>query len=310
MGNEVSAFAPASVSNVSCGFDIMGFALEGAGDTVTARLSDFPGVRIGKITGCRSPLPAEAAANTAGPPVLALIRECAPGAGVEIDICKGIPVGGGIGSSAASAVAAVVAADALLGTGLTRDRLLEFAIEGEKIASGAVHVDNLSPCLWGGFVLVRGYHPIDIVRIHVPDLLWCSVISPQIEVRTDHARRILPKEIPLRDVITQTGNAAGLIAGMFTGDIPLISRSLEDVIAEPARRHLIPGFGAMKEAALAHGALGCGISGSGPSLFAIASSRPAAVEIAAAMESALKETRVPCTTLVSRVGGNGARIIS
>jgi len=310
MLKEVTAFAPASVSNVSCGFDIMGFALEGAGDTVTARRSASAGVRIGKITGCRSPLPAEASANTAGPPVLALLRKYAPGTGVEIDICKGIPVGGGIGSSAASAVAAVVAADALLGTGLSREKLLELAIEGEKIASGAVHVDNLSPCLWGGFVLVRGYHPIDIVRINVPDLLWCTVISPQIEVRTDHARRILPKEIPLHDVITQTGNAAGLIAGMFTGDLPLISRSLEDVIAEPARRHLIPGFGAMKEAALAHGALGCGISGSGPSLFAIAASRADAVAVAGAMEEALKETRLPCTTLVSRVGGSGAKVVA
>jgi len=310
MGKEVSAFAPASVSNVSCGFDIMGFALEGAGDTVTARLSSSPGVKIGKITGSRSQLPVDSAANTAGPPVLALLRECAPGTGVEIDICKGIPVGGGIGSSAASAVAAVVAADALLGTGLPRERLLALAIEGEKIASGAVHVDNLSPCLWGGFILVRGYHPIDIVRIRVPDTLWCSVISPMVEVRTDHARRILPKEIPLRDVITQTGNAAGLIAGLFAGDIPLIGRSLEDVIAEPARRHLIPGFEAMKAAALANGAIGCGISGSGPSLFTFASSRSAAETIAAAMENALKETGLSCTTLVSRVGGSGARIVS
>jgi homoserine kinase len=184
MGKEVTAFAPASVSNVSCGFDIMGFALEGAGDTVTARLSTRPGVRIASITGSRSALPADAPANTAGPPVIALLRECPSGTGVEIGIHKGIPVGGGIGSSAASAVAAVVAANALLGTNLPMERLLDLAIEGEKIASGSVHVDNLSPCLWGGFVLVRGYHPIDIVRIRVPDSLWCAVISPQIEIKT------------------------------------------------------------------------------------------------------------------------------
>jgi homoserine kinase len=310
MGKVVTAFAPASVSNVSCGFDIMGFALEGAGDTVTARFSTRPGVRIGSITGCRSPLPAEASANTAGPPVIALLRECASGTGVEIDIHKGIPVGGGIGSSAASAVAAVVAADALLGTNFLPEKLLELAIEGEKIASGAVHVDNLSPCLWGGFVLVRGYHPIDIVRISVPESLWCSVISPQVEIKTAHARKILPKVIPLEDVITQSGNAAGLIAGMFTADFPLISRSLCDVIAEPARAHLIPGFARMKEAALAHGALGCGISGSGPSLFAMASSRDEAGKIVSAMGNVLGEMGCLYATLVSRVGAAGARVIS
>ncbi len=310
MVKEVTAFAPASVSNVSCGFDIMGFALEGPGDTVTARLSTQPGVRIGSISGCTSPLPVDASGNTAGPPVIALLRQCVPGTGVEIDICKGIPVGGGIGSSAASAVAAVVAADALLGTNLSREELLELAIEGEKIAGGSVHVDNLSPCLWGGFVLVRGYNPIDIVSISVPDSLFCSVISPRIEIKTEHARKILPKAIPMEDVITQTGNAAGLIAGMFTGDFPLIGRSLRDVIAEPARAHLIPGFTLMKEAALAHGALGCGISGSGPSLFALASSRDDAGKIVSAMGNALAVTGCGYATLVSCVGARGARVIS
>jgi homoserine kinase len=171
-------------------------------------------------------------------------------------------------------------------------------------------VDNLSPCLWGGFVLVRGYHPIDIVRISVPGSLWCSVISPQIEIKTDHARKILPKSVPLEDVITQTGNAAGLVAGMFTGDFPLISRSLHDVIAEPARAHLIPGFTRMKEAALAHGALGCGISGSGPSLFAFASSRDDAGIIVSAMGGVLEGMGCLYATLVSPVGAGGARIIS
>jgi homoserine kinase len=310
MGKEVTAFAPASVSNVSCGFDIMGFALDGAGDTVTARLSTRPGVRIASITGSRSALPADAPANTAGPPVIALLRECPSGTGVEIGIHKGIPVGGGIGSSAASAVAAVVAANALLGTNLPMERLLDLAIEGEKIASGSVHVDNLSPCLWGGFVLVRGYHPIDIVRIRVPDSLWCAVISPQIEIKTEHARKILPQSVPLGDVITQTGNAAGLIAGMLTADLPLIGRSLCDVIAEPARAHLIPGFALMKESALAHGALGCGISGSGPALFALASSREDAGSVASAMGNVLAGMGCLYTTLVSRVGAKGAGVIS
>ena len=277
---------------------------------MTVRCTKSPGVRIAGIAGCRSVLPSEASANTAGPPVIALLREFAPGAGVEIDIAKGIPVGGGIGSSAASAVAAVVAADALLGTALPRERLLELAIEGERIASGAVHVDNLAPSLWGGFVLVRGYHPIDIVSIRVPDSLWCCVISPEIEVRTDHARSILPREIPLPDVITQTGNAAGLVAGLYTGDLALVGRSLHDAIAEPARLHLIPGFAQMKEAALGRGALGCGISGSGPSLFALAASREAARSIAGAMGEVLGKIGFRFSTLVSRVGAPGAGVIS
>jgi homoserine kinase len=310
MTSEVMAFAPASVSNVSCGFDIMGFALEGAGDTVTARLSNSPGLRIRSITGCRSAIPADAAANTAGPPVMALLRKHAPEAGVEIDIRKGIPVGGGIGSSAASAVAAVLAADALLETRLSRENLLELAIEGEKIASGAVHVDNLSPCLWGGFVLVRGYDPIDIVRINVPDSLWCAVLSPEIEIRTDEARKLLPAQVPLHDVVTQTGNAAGLIAGLSRGDFPLISRSLRDVIAEPVRRHLIPGFAEMREAALGQGGLGMGISGSGPSVFALAASEECARSVASAMAGVLESAGHAHATILSRVGAQGARILS
>jgi homoserine kinase len=309
MMRQATAFAPASVSNVSCGFDIMGFALDGAGDTVTVRLSSEPGVRIGRVTGCRVALPPGASANTAGPPVIALLRERAPGAGVEIDIHKGIPVGGGIGSSAASAVAAVVAADELLGTRLPKEELLRFSIEGEKVASGAVHVDNLSPSLWGGFILVRGYDPIDVVPIRVPDSLWCSVISPRMEIRTDEARRILPREVPLGDVTVQAGNAAGLIAGMLTGDYALIGRSLRDVIAEPARQHLIPGFARMKDAARLHGALGSGISGSGPSVFALSRSQEEAGDVARAMGAVLDETGVPSTVIVSRVGAAGARII-
>ncbi len=310
MGKEFAAYAPASVSNVSCGFDIMGFAIEGAGDTVRARLSSSPGVRIASITGSRSALPADPSANTAGPPVLALLHAYAPGAGVELDIAKGIPVGGGIGSSAASAVAAVVAADALLGTNLPREKLLELAIEGERVASGATHVDNLSPCLWGGFVLVRGYDPIDIVPIRVPESLWCSVISPGIEIKTDHARKILPRTVPLADLITQSGNAAGLIAGLITSDFALIGRSLHDIVAEPAREHLIPGFARMKASAIACGALGCGISGSGPALYALSSSRGDARRIAESMGEACRETGSAYSTIVSRVGAPGARIVS
>jgi len=307
MNSEVTAFAPASVSNVSCGFDIMGFALRGAGDTVTARRCDAPGVRIRSISGSSSALPPDRG-NTAFLPVAALLGRCAPGLGIELDIRKGVPVGGGIGSSAASAVAAVVAADALLGTRLAQADLLALAVEGEKHASGAVHVDNLAPSLMGGFVLVRGYDPIDVVRIAVAPGFWCGVISPDVEIRTADARKILPQSVRLRDVVRQTGNAAGLVAGLLTGDAALVGRSLVDVIAEPARRHLIPAYEAMRLAALRAGALGCGISGSGPSVYALASSEDAACGAAQAMERALRAEGHDCTLIVSPLGAPGAAV--
>jgi homoserine kinase len=294
---------------VACGFDIMGFALDEPGDTVTLRFSKTPGVRIGKITGNASALPMEAERNTAGAPVIALLKHCRTRLGVEIDIHKGLPVGSGIGSSAASAVAAAVACNELLDASLSKEDLLPFALEGEKIASDAIHVDNLSPCLWGGFILVRGYHPIDIVPIHVPQALWCTIIHPHLEIRTKESRKTLPRVIPLEDVVTQTGNAAGLIAGLMSEDFGLISRSLRDVISEPARRHLIPGFQEMKAAALAAGALGCSISGSGPSLFALATSKEAAERIGQAMGSELDLIGYPHSIIVSGINRTGARII-
>jgi homoserine kinase len=310
MEKQVTAFAPASVSNVACGFDIMGFALDRPGDTVTLRFSKTPGVRIRQITGSATLLPMDAARNTAGAPVIALLNDYPTRMGVEIDIHKGLPAGSGIGSSAASAVAAAVAGNELLGTSLSREDLLTYAIEGEKIASEAVHVDNLSPCLWGGFILVRGYHPIDIVPVRVPDSLWCTIIHPHMEIRTRESRKTLPKILPLADVVTQTGNAAGLIAGLMSGDFALIGRSLQDVISEPARQHLIPGFKEMKAAALEAGALGCSISGSGPSLFALASAEATAEKIGAAMGSVLTAIAFPHSIIVSSINRTGARIIS
>ena len=310
MKKQVTAFAPASVSNVACGFDIMGFALDRPGDTVTLRFSKTPGVRIGKITGRATTLPMDPARNTAGAPIIAMLKDYPTRLGVEIDIHKGLPAGSGIGSSAASAVAAAVAGNELLGTSLSREDILTYAIEGEKIASEAIHVDNLSPCLWGGFILVRGYHPIDIVPIRVPDSLWCTIVHPHMEIRTRESRKTLPKTLPLADVVTQTGNAAGLIAGLMSGDFALIGRSLQDVISEPARQHLIPGFKEMKAAALEAGALGCSISGSGPSLFALASAETTAARVGAAMGSVLDAIGFPHSIIVSSVNRTGARVIS
>lgn len=310
MEQEVAAYAPASVSNVACGFDIMGFALDGPGDRVTLRFTRGRNVTIRRITGTASPLPLDPARNTAGAPVIAMLKQCGIRRGVEIEIRKGLPAGTGIGSSAASAVAAAVACDALIGAGLSKEELLTFALHGEKIASGGTHVDNLSPALWGGFILVRGYDPPDIVRIPVSAPLWCAVVRPHMEICTREARRILPKSVPLPDVVRQTGNAAGLVVGLMSGDVALIGRSLHDVIAEPARRHLVPSFGKMKAAALDAGALGCSLSGSGPSVFALATSQQCASRIGEAMGAVLAQISCPHSVIVSGINQTGARIIS
>jgi homoserine kinase len=306
--DSATAFAPASVSNVASGFDIMGFALDGPGDTVTVRLTRTPGITITKITGTTTALPFEPELNTAGAPVIALFRHAGTSFGAEIEIHKGLPLGSGIGSSAASAVAAAFAANAALGAGLEGEELLPFAIEGEKIASGAVHVDNLSPSLLGGFVLVRGYGPIDLVKIPPPQDLWCTIVRPHIEIRTKESRQALPKQVPLKDVVTQTGNAAGLIAGLLTSNYDLIGRSLHDVIAEPARGPMIPGFQAMKDAAMRAGALGCSISGSGPSVFALSRGKKTADETSLAMSKALDAIGCAHSRSVSLISPVGARL--
>ncbi|MGE5621127.1 MAG: homoserine kinase [archaeon] len=272
MKKEVRVFAPASVSNVACGFDIMGFAIENPGDEVLIRVTDKPGIRISKITGDGGKLPLNPEENTAGAPVIAICKYAGFKGGLEIEIHKKMPLGSGLGSSAASAVASAFAADRLLELNLTKEQLLEFAIMGEKIASGAVHADNVAPSLYGGFILIRGYNPTDIVEIPVPENLYCTVLHPDTVINTKESRRLLPKLVALEDAKTQWGNTAGLIAGLMKSDFGLISRSLKDVVIEPARKGTIPCYEKIKQAALDAGALGCNISGSGPSIFALSDS--------------------------------------
>ena len=309
MPRSVTAFAPASVSNVCSGFDIMGFALERPGDTVTVRYCDSPGVRIAALRGETNGLPLDASLNTAVAPVAALLRDFGAGIGVEIELVKGLPPGSGIGSSAASAVAAAVAANALFGAGLQPRELLKYAIEGERIASGSVHADNVAPSLLGGYVLIRGYEPIDIVQIPVPDGLWCTVVCPDVVIRTKEARDILPAAISLRDVVAQTGNAAGLVAGLIMGDFGLVGRSLHDVVAEPARAKLIPGFDRLKSEALDAGALGSGISGSGPALFALSTTREVAEHVGDRLTEVLTSRGVRSLKYVSTISKIGAHIV-
>ena len=336
MTEAVSAFAPATVSNVACGFDVLGFAIgtgtdgsgtDGPGDRVTARLVEdgrgdaggpgpsqvrvYPAgqaVRVVSVAGTAGSgferLPTEADRNTAGVAAMRLIAAVRPGAHVELSVEKRMPFGSGLGSSAASAVAAVVAVNEVLGRPLATEALLPFALDGEAVASGGRHADNVAPSLFGGFVLVRA--PDDIVRVPVPAGLCAAVLHPHVEVLTAQARAALAPTVPLRAFVEQTANLGALVAGLFTGDLGLVSRSLVDGVVEAQRAHLVPRFYAMQAAAREAGALGCSLSGSGPAVFALCADRRTADRAASAMQTALGEV-APSTLVVSAIG-EGARV--
>lgn len=266
---SVRAFAPATVANVSCGFDILGFAIDAMGDIVEVREKEEPGLTVCSISGDGGRLPFEADKNTCSVAIQAMLDELGQEVGVEIYLEKGLPLGSGMGSSAASAVAALVAANRLLGEPFEKKQLLPFALAAEKVACGAGHADNVAPSLLGGFVLIRDYHPLDVIKLPVPAGLHCTLLHPHFELKTSDSRSVLRDSISLKHSTIQSGNVAGLIAGLFQEDFELIGRSLRDVIAEPYRATLIPGFYEVKEAVKSAGALGMGISGSGPTLFAL-----------------------------------------
>lgn len=305
------AFAPATVANVVCGFDIFGLAVEAPGDEVVARWRDEPGVEITRITGDSGHLPRAPLSNTAGAAADALLSALDAQHGVTLEIHKRMPLGSGMGSSAASAVAAVVAVNALLGAPLNRRDLLPFALAGESISCGGetTHADNVAPALLGGFILIRGYDPLDIVSLPAPERLWVALAHPDIVIRTRDARRALPESVALGQAVAQWGNVAGLVAGLFMDDEGLITRSLHDVIVEPARARLIPGYEDVRESALRAGALGCGISGACPSMFALATSRAIAEQAGAAMEVAFERAGRRVTRYTSPINRTGARIV-
>lgn len=282
----VHVYAPATVANVACGYDILGFAVSRPGDQIIARKNNKPGVIVSSINGDGGKLPLDPSRNTASVAATAFLSHLnISDVGIEFELIKGMPLGSGLGSSAASAAAGVFAANLLFEEPLKREQLVQFAMQGEEVACGAAHADNVAPALLGGFVLIRSYAPLDIVKIPCPDNLFCTIIHPHVEVRTSDARRILRKEITLKKAITQWGNIAGLVAGLLLKDTALIGRSLEDVVIEPERAILIPGFDKIKGVAIANGALGCSISGSGPSIFAIADSLEIAENIGALMQN-------------------------
>lgn len=266
---SVKAFAPATVANVSCGFDILGFAIDAMGDEVEIRHREGKGLKVVSIEGDEGRLPYEVKKNTCAVAIQAMLDELGQDVGMDIFLKKGLPLGSGMGSSAASAVAALVAANHLLGEPFEKKNLLPFAIVAEKAACGAGHADNVAPSLLGGFVLIRDYHPLDVIKLHVPDGLHCTLLHPHFELKTSDSRSVLRDNVSLKHSTIQSGNVAGLIAGLFQEDFELIGRSLRDVIAEPYRATLIPGFYEVKEAVKAAGALGMGISGSGPTLFTL-----------------------------------------
>lgn len=297
------------MANVACGFDSLGFALNEPGDVIKLTRKDMPGVSITRITGDDGRLPTDAGKNTAGVSVIALLKHTGETCGFDIEVHKKMPLGSGLGSSSASTVGAVFGANLLLDNPLPYADLLPFALLGEKVACGAAHADNVAPSLLGGFRLIRSYDPLDVIEVPHPEGLHCTVLHPHIEVRTEDSRKILRQSVRLQDAIVQWSNFAGLVTGLITGNYPLISRSLNDIIFEPVRSLLIPGYDDVKKAAIHAGALGCSISGSGPSIFALSTSLSDARNVGDAMLESLKKTGIEGDVFVSPVNNNGPRII-
>ncbi|MGQ1909198.1 homoserine kinase [Marinifilum sp. RC60d5] len=308
MSEVVKIFAPGSVSNVGCGFDILGFAIDGVGDEMILKKNDKNAIIIDPVKDYEN-LPTDPKKNVAGVAIQALLDDLNSDQGFDVEIIKNIKPGSGIGSSAASAAGAVVAVNELLGKPYTKMQLVDFAMKGEELASGDVHADNVAPATLGGFCLIRGYNPLDIVHINPPKDLWCTVIHPQIEIKTKESRELLSPEVPLKKAIRQWGNVAGLMSGLYTSDYGLIGRSLEDHIVEPQRKVLIPEFDKLKESVMNAGALGCSISGSGPSVFSLAKGRESADAIAAAMDTVFKNTNLDYKIYVSKISEGGVRVI-
>ncbi len=304
-----TAFAPASSGNVAIGFDILGFAVDALGDRVTVSRTARRGVAISSVTGVAGKLPSDPAQNTAGRALLAMQESLDPGFGFDMRIEKGIPLGSGLGGSAASAVGAVVAANALLSAPCEKLELLKFAMQGEKVASGSLHVDNIAPSLFGGLVLTVGIDHPRVKRIPVPDRIRAVIVHPHMFLATREARAILKRSVDLSDFVWQTANLAGFISGCYTNDLDMIRESFQDVVIEPQRQALIPGFPQVRAAAMTAGALGCSISGAGPTLFAWALEEDAP-RVLEAMRAQFAHQSVPLDEWVIGLESEGARVVA
>jgi len=307
MKNEIKIFSPATVANVACGYDVLGFCLDTIGDEMVIRKTQEKGIRITKIEGFD--LPFAASENVAGVSALAMYDALKPDCGFEIEIYKNIKPGSGIGSSAASAVGSVFGMNELLGKPFNKTQLTAFAMKGEALASQCEHADNLAPALFGGFTLVKSVKPLEVLQLPTPKDIFAVVIHPQIEIKTSESRAILPSKVELKNAISQWANVGSLVHALHTNDYDLLSRSLEDHVVEPYRSQLIPHFKEVKQAVLDSGALGCSISGAGPSIFTLNKGLDSANRVKQAMQNIYEKTTIDFEIYLSEINTEGIKIL-
>jgi len=310
MKNSIKVFAPATVANVVCGYDVLGFAVNAPGDEVVMRLTATKGITISKITGDDGKLPMNPEKNTVSASVQHYLNHIGkPDFGIDIELHKKMPIGSGLGSSSASTVAGLFAVNALFDNLLSNKELVPFAMKGEELACGYGHADNVAPALMGGFVLIRSYEPLDIISLPFPEDMHAAIVYPEVDVPTKDARQMIRSKVLLKDAVTQWGNVAGLVSGLFMKDYDLIGRSMTDVLVEPTRAILIPDFYVMRQMALNEGAIGFGISGSGPSVFALTKDADTANRITEKLQNHLKELAINSLSFVSEVNKKGPLIL-
>lgn len=310
MKRSIKVFAPATVANVVCGYDVLGFAVNAPGDEVIMKFTDTKGITISKITGDEGKLPLNPAKNTVSASVQHYLNHIGkPDAGVDIELHKKMPIGSGLGSSSASTVAGLFAINTLFDDLLTNKELVPFAMKGEELACGYGHADNVAPALMGGFVLIRSYQPLDIISLPFPEDMHAAIVYPEVDVPTKDARQMIRSKVLLKDAVTQWGNVAGLVSGLFMKDYDLIGRSMTDILVEPTRSILIPDFARLKSLALKSGAIGFGISGSGPSVFALTKDAETAGQITSKLQQHLKSININSLSFVSEVNKKGPVIL-
>jgi homoserine kinase len=310
MKESIRVFAPATIANVVCGYDVLGLAVDAPGDEVIMRRRAEPGVIITKITGDDGRLPLDASRNTVSASVQHYLEYIGrQDIGLEIELHKKMPIGSGLGSSSASTVAGLFAINTLLDNPLSKMDLVPFAMKGEELACGSGHADNVAPAILGGFVLIRSYAPLDIIKIPYPENLHCAIVFPEVDVPTRDARKMIREKVLLKDAVVQWGNIAGLVTGLFMKDLDLIGRSMQDVLVEPVRSILIPDFYKMREIALENGAISFGISGSGPSVFAFTKDADTSAKITQAIQTHLSKLNIGSLAYTSAVNADGPKIL-
>ncbi|MFY0654701.1 MAG: homoserine kinase [Cyclobacteriaceae bacterium] len=308
MQDSIKIFAPATIANVSCGFDIMGFTLEGLGEEIEITKTQNGSHKINPVEGFEG-IPTDPDKNVATVAVQALLDKLGKKQGFEFTFKKHIKPGSGLGTSASSSAGAVFGVNELLGRPFKVNELVEFAMEGEKLLSGKAHGDNVSPALLGGFQLIRGYNPIDLVNVSFPKNLFVTIVHPQVEIKTSEARKMLRDEIPMSEAVTQWGNVAGLVSGLYTSDLDLIGRSMTDVIVEPIRSKLIPQYDKVKQVVKDAGGIGSGIAGSGPSIFAFSKDKETAEAIKSKMKEIYDDAGIEYLLYITKIAKGGSRII-